>query len=138
MSDKTTQQSQARINIQSVRGLLAHLQAQTLQTYQIHLGRTIPLDENRAQSGTYAVQIDTVGQDGWLSPDGWCMGCYLHGLFENDSFRNAVLTSLSERRGQEGVFAKLTTFDRQTEYDKLADIVRQHIDLQLLKTLCGL
>lgn len=138
ISDKTTQQSQACINKQSARGLLAHLQGLSFQAYQIHLGRTTPLEEEQAQTGTYALHVDTTDQDGWLSADGWCMGCYLHGLFENDSFRNGVLTALSRRRALAPLLTERVAFNRQTEYDKLADIVRQHLDVPLLKVLCGL
>ncbi len=138
MSEKITIQCQAWIAPSNRRGLFTQLNDQRLQAYQIHMGRTTLLDGNDSESTT-AFQIDTTGKDGWLSPDGWCAGCYLHGLFENDAFLQGIVTALAERRAKHFVTpAEPVSFSRSVEYDKLADVLRTHLDLQQLKTLCNL
>src|SRR5207245_11338236 len=107
--------------------VVTHVDGQRFQGYQIHLGRTVATGRDR-QRGTYAFVVPrfiagnsfTGNNDGWLSADGWCAGCYLHGLFENDSFRQGVLAALMERRSMQFVELERVSFNRQLEYDKLA------------------
>jgi adenosylcobyric acid synthase len=90
------------------------------------------------QAGTYAFETSPTGKDGWLSADSWCAGCYLHGLFENDTFRQSMVAALVGRRSPQLVVPEGVSFNRQVEYDKLAGLLRQHIDIHRLKALCTL
>jgi adenosylcobyric acid synthase len=71
--------------------------------YEIHMGLTrsdVPWLRIRARNGR-AVSL----LDGAVACDGRIWGCYLHGLFANDSFRRAWLDSLASRerrRPEEG------------------------------------
>jgi len=56
--------------------------------YEIHIGRTTGPDTARAW-----LDIDGRGE-GAASANGLIQGCYLHGLFSADAFRDAFLTSL--------------------------------------------
>jgi cobyric acid synthase len=56
-------------------------------------------------------------------------------LFENDAFREGLITSLASRRPILPVILDLVPFDRQREYDKLADLLRAHLDVEYLKGL---
>src|SRR6266849_5519315 len=145
ISEKTTLQSQAQVDESAVRGLFALLQGQRFQTYQIHLGRTVgtrfiasTAAGRNEQAGTCAFETYTTGKDGWLNADGWCAGCYLHGLFENDNFRQSIVATLAGRRSSQFVIREKASFNRQVEYDKLADVLRKHIDIYRLKALCSL
>ncbi len=135
IDEKITTQSQVKVAPASLHGLFAGLNGETLRTYQLHVGRTAAL---LAQDGTPAFEIQDRDNDGWLSPDGWCAGCYLHGLFENDTFRQRVLTTLIERRSTHSIKAESISFDRQIEYDKLAAHLRQYLDMRQLKEICNL
>ncbi len=138
MSEKITKQCQVRIAPSARRGLLAHLNDQSLQAYQIHMGRTALIDGNDEHTMT-PFQVETAGKDGWLSPDGWCAGCYLHGLFENDAFLQGIVVALAERRAKPLVVPEeAVPFSRSAEYNKLADVLRTHLDLHQLKTLCNI
>ena len=137
ISEKITQRSEAQIAVPAVRGLFANMNGQRFQTYQIHLGSTVTRRRN-VQDGTYAFQVYPTGKDGWLSADGWCAGCYLHGLFENDNFRQSIIAALAERRSIQLVLPEKVSFNRQVEYDKLASLLRKHIDIHRLKALCRL
>ena len=76
--------------------------------------------------------------DGWLSTDGWCAGAYFHGLFENTVFRQSTLAALAARRSQIFVPSEQSVFDRQAEYDRLASVLRQHLDIEQLQQICNL
>ena len=130
--EKITQRCQAQIA--ASRGLFTHLHGHLFHTYQIHVGRTMSIEEKDHQ-GTYAFTTDTSGDDGWLSSDGWCAGCYLHGLFENETFREGLIASLASRRSAPLAISERVPFNRQSEYDKLADLLREHLDMKYLKGL---
>ncbi len=137
ISEKVTVQSKVQVDESAVRGLFANMNKHCFQAYQIHLGLTATAGKN-GESGTYAFQTDTTGKDGWLSADGWCAGCYLHGLFENDTFRQSIVATLAGRRSTEPIVPEKVSFNRQVEYNKLADLLRKHIDIHRLKALCSL
>ena len=137
LDEKTTQLCRAQIQPSSARGLFAHLRAQDMQAYQIHLGRTMLV--NQKSSVTALFSLATLSEaDGWLSDDGWCAGCYLHGLFENDAFRHAIVSALAERRSLIVDRMKFVSFNRQVEYDKLATVLRSSLDIARLKEICDL
>jgi adenosylcobyric acid synthase len=137
LDEKTTQLCQARIRSSSTRGLFAHLGAQRMQAYQIHLGRTVRANDESASSELFSLEAGSEA-DGWLSADGWCAGCYLHGLFENDAFRHAIVMALAERRSLSVERIEFAPFNRQTEYDKLAAVLRTSLDIAHLKEVCDL
>jgi adenosylcobyric acid synthase len=137
ISAKITQRSEAQVDAFALRGLFANMQGQPFQAYQIHVGHTVTTGRN-GQDGTYAFETSPTGKDGWLSADGWCAGCYLHGLFENDNFRQSMVATLTGRRSAQLVVPEGVSFNRQVEYDKLAGLLRQHTDIQRLKALCSL
>jgi adenosylcobyric acid synthase len=137
INEKITLQSQAQVDASAVRGLFANMSGQRFQAYQIHLGRTVTTGRN-SQAGTCAFQTSTMDQDGWLSADGWCAGCYLHGLFENDNFRQSLVAALARQRSIQLTVPERVSLNRQVEYDKLASLLRKHIDIRRLKALCRL
>ncbi|GAC1498386.1 MAG: cobyric acid synthase [Ktedonobacteraceae bacterium] len=143
LAEKTTRRCWGQLDLDagSGRGLFSQLQGQRFQAYQIHLGRTQRLDtlENaHAHASSVAFKIDEADFDGLLSADGWCAGCYLHGLFENDNFKHAILSVLAERRAIAFNPATRPVFNRQAEYDKLAQVLRTALDIEHLKAVCGL
>ncbi len=137
LSDKVTRQSVVQINPAAKHGLFASLQERPFQVYQIHLGTTQAVGESTSH-GTSAFLLDEMLQDGWLTADGWCTGCYCHGLFENDHFRHGIVEALARRRFNQESTPVQSSFNRQREYDVLAEALRQHLDLQRLKALCHL
>jgi adenosylcobyric acid synthase len=137
VSEKLTQRTEAQVDASAIRGLFTHMNGKHFQAYQIHIGRTVTRGRN-VQGGTYAFQVYPTGTDGWLSADGWCAGCYLHGLFENDNFRQSIVAALARRRSIQLTVPERVSLNRQVEYDKLASLLRKHIDIRRLKALCRL
>ena len=96
-----------------------------LTGYEIHIGETTGPDRSRAW-----LKFD--GKDeGASSPNGQVQGCYMHGLFNSDSFRTAFLTQL-------GVASSLD-FEAGVDdtLDALAAHVEQYFDIDMLLELAG-
>jgi len=96
-----------------------------VEGYEIHMGRTEGID-----GATLAPLLRLDGaDDGAVSADGRVAGCYLHGLFHNAAFRHALLTALGwDARGA-------ATFDREREFDRLAQHVRSHLDVERVRAM---
>jgi adenosylcobyric acid synthase len=66
--------------------ILESIQGQTVKGYEIHMGVTSPKEAN------------AFGDDGAVSKSGIVIGTYLHGLFDNENFREAFLNYLGSRK----------------------------------------
>ena len=66
-----------------------------------------------------------------LRAGGRVAGTYLQGLFHNDTLRHALLSGLG--RGEHAV----RSFDREREFDRLAQHVRSHLDLDRVRAMLG-
>lgn len=131
---KVTLQTTAQIQPSAARGLFAHLNGPIFSAYQIHMGRTAGHAE--IPTGADAFRLNTGDVDGWMDTGGWVAGCYLHGLYENDSFRHGILAALAARHARGGSSPVVPrTFDRQREYDKLAAMLRAHLDIDQIRSI---
>ena len=95
--------------------------------YEMHIGDTDGPDTARPML--------TVGEraDGALSPDGLVSGCYLHGLFADDTFRDDFLERLKSREPSR------VRYEQQVEQtlDALAEHCERHIDLDGISKVAG-
>jgi adenosylcobyric acid synthase len=114
---KATHQAEAQIL--GGPGWLATLPGEMLQGYEIHMGHTNsqqPWLEITQRSGE-AVAL----ADGAIDATGQVWGCYLHGLFANETLRRAWLASLGwcgarvPTRPVTGLQAALNTLAAQVE-----------------------
>jgi len=119
-------------------GLFRHTRLLDVIGYEIHMGQTWLVGD-----GAPLLQLTSRGDqaandpDGLASPDGWIAGTYLHGLFDNDQLRHAMLDNLAERKG--GVrAARRARFDRAADYDRLAATVRENLNMELLRQIIRL
>ncbi|MFL6534984.1 MAG: cobyric acid synthase CobQ, partial [Pseudomonas sp.] len=81
-----------------------------------------------------AVHLDDGRCDGAQSPDGQVFGTYLHGLFESPAASSALL----RWAGLEDVQAVDYHGLRERDIERLADLVERHLDIGLLRELCGI
>lgn len=106
----------------------ASLAGVTIEGYEIHMGETHGQNqwlEITSRNGE-AVRVP----DGSISPNGKVWGCYLHGLFHNDSFRHAWLKSL----GWEG--SGVSQNDAlENSLNALADAVENALDMRKLEKI---
>ncbi len=62
-------------------------------------------------------------------------GCYLHGLFENDALRRAVLAPLRTARGLPEPPPVSYAAALDAAIDRLAGAVRKHLDVEAVRAL---
>lgn len=132
--EKVTHQVEARV---AQKGLLTQgLDESYLTGYEIHMGRT--------RLGTGVKPAFTIWQrsgqnvcdpDGAVSADGRVMGTYIHGIFDNDTLRREIINALRKLKGWEPLkkTGQVSAWaQRQRDYDRLAELVRGSMDIELL------
>ncbi|SMB97344.1 adenosylcobyric acid synthase (glutamine-hydrolysing) [Thermanaeromonas toyohensis ToBE] len=113
----------------------------TLKGYEIHMGISekcgdvIPAFYIRSRGGE-AVEI----QDGAVSIEGHIWGTYIHGIFDNDGFRQSFIEKLRQRRGLRPGEGYRRGFEAEQEkrLEELARTVASHLDLEKLGQIMGL
>ena len=112
---------------------------QRVSGYEIHHGR---VDAGPAAPGW--IHLDDVygaGDEGAVEPvEARFLGTTLHGLFEEDGFRDALLRQVAERRGAAFPGSSISfPAARQARFDRLADLVEAHLDMERLLSVvtCG-
>ena len=95
--------------------IFKHIKGEEVNGYEIHMGET-------------KTQRTVFGDDGSIDEDGTVVGTYLHGLFENENIRHALMIYLAEKKGIEYIPEVVTT--EEEAYQELADIVESCLDMQ--------
>ena len=105
--------------------------------YEIHMGETHFIEPvgrplRIVQAGGQEADV----LDGAISADGLVMGTYIHGIFDEDTFRRGLLNRLRVRRG----WAELSVqyhyrAEKERAYDRLANTVRENLDLEKLMAI---
>ena len=109
--------------------------------YEIHMGETKLLNGlspflriiERSGKGISMV-------DGAVSNNGNVIGTYVHGILDNDEFRLGLINYLRKNKGISPLLRdELITAKREKEeqYDRLADLVRKHIKMDMIYKLIG-
>jgi len=87
------------------------------------------MGETRLSPGaTPLCTLDDGRSDGCLATDR-CMGTYLHGILDNEAFVDFLLRPFSQKVSQPAPALSHKAF-KQREYDRLADLVRSHLDME--------
>ena len=134
-SQKTTCQVKAQVLNND--GLLEGLQGEEVTGYEIHMGQTISDNTKPLFLVTQKAEGQANYVDGAVAGGGFIFGSYLHGLFDNANFRHAFLSRLRQRRGLPVVPGEPIA-SRQQQYDKLAEIVRHSLNMELVYQIYGL
>jgi adenosylcobyric acid synthase len=133
-TEKSTRQVRARVLADS--GLLSGTKGQELSGYEIHMGQTVCREKTSAFQIFETPQGNADYVDGALNAKGNVLGTYLHGLFYNDDFRQAFLNSVRHFCGlAEG--QKSAVSDRESPYDKLAELVRRSLNMTEIYKIIG-
>lgn len=93
--------------------------------YEIHNGRTDFLSDIQTLN-----KLADNTEDGCISAN--CIGTYIHGILDNKSFVDYLLKPYQNEKQQQ-------TFDyfsfKEEQFNKLADHVRKHVDMELIYQL---
>ena len=120
-------------------GLLSGSEGAALEGYEIHMGSSTH-QGNVSPPFSISREGRDGQSDGAVSEDGRILGTYIHGLFNSHELRRAVLERIASWKGV--ALPPLSDtggqLSRDAEYDKLADTVRNSLDMDLLYRISGL
>lgn len=101
--------------------ILGPINGEQVQGYEIHMGVTATQDPH------------AFGDDGAVGGDGLVIGTYLHGIFNNKNFRDALLDYLYKRKN----LARRSALEGDG-YDELARATEKHLDMAKIWDMIGL
>jgi cobyric acid synthase CobQ/L-threonine-O-3-phosphate decarboxylase len=99
--------------------------------YEIHHGQT-------TSTHGRALQMADGSEAGAVSADGRIWGSYLHGIFDDDDFRRCFIDMLRSSRNLQPLGKVVAKYDLEPAFDRLADIVRESMDINKIYRLLGL
>lgn len=102
-----------------------HLPLTPMRGYEIHLGETRPFGDAKPSPLT---QLDDGTPDGYIVNEK-CMGTYLHGILDNAPFVDFLLRPYTEKIEQGTRPFNYQVF-KEEQYNRLADHVRHHVDIE--------
>lgn len=133
---KEKTRSRVKGKIQSLPEPYAALSGAEIEGYEIHMGITNKGDAWGKVMTTSLAEI--CEDDGKSKTDGVCCGhicgTYLHGFFDNDSVRNALINLLYSRKGITPLENYGLSFAeyKEKQYDKMAEVLRKHLDMEYI------
>lgn len=145
--------SRVKGKICNLKGSYQKLTNTDFSGYEIHMGMTENLQNRQNMQENDDICMTTEIQqlmhltyedqsgstsDGYVS--GGCMGTYVHGIFEDGSFCNALLQLLAERKGLTWNGGRKLSYlaYKNRQYDLLADLIRDNMDMKALYRIIGL
>ncbi len=107
-----------------------------LEGYEIHMGKNIYENENLIFEN-----IEDSSKDGLVSKSGNIFGTYIHGIFDNDNFRRSYLNFVRKSKGLKPLpIDSSLNYKKYKEqgFEKLAEIIKQNIDMNMLMKIIGI
>jgi len=137
-AEKSTHQVEA--TIAAAEGLWQDLKGQTVKGYEIHMGQADILDyKSCLLQITERSGRDVQVMDGAVVNDGRVFGTHLHGFFDN---LNVMLTFINAIRKEKGLSLlqerDLDIYQRERNYDRVAEIVRNSVDMEKIYKIMGI
>ena len=135
-NQKTTHQ--VTFDVENLHFLNGTFSGSELVGYEIHMGNTKPNDDTVKRCFTITKRSETpiTVVDGFIDGRHQVMGTYIHGVFDNDEFRRFIINQLRLRKGLEETPVVFHYFEHKNKaYNRLADIVEEHLDMDYIMTL---
>lgn len=132
--------SQVKADCNGLVFLNTTISAGDLLGYEIHMGQT----EFTRESDSHPFVIKERSRrefhsvEGTACAQGNVFGTYIHGVFDNDGFRRSVLNAVRMTKGLAPLDnTRNVMAEKQQSYERLADIVEQHLDMDKLRMIMG-
>jgi adenosylcobyric acid synthase len=136
LPDKETHQALAYLDEGGLR--IASDCSGVISGYEIHMGRTTHLEKQRPFARIFRRgETYVTVEDGTVSNDGRIFGTYLHGIFDNDHFREVYLNGIRLEKGMPQR-RKSHSLPAHDPFDQFAEHLQQHLDIPQLLDICGL
>ncbi|MGL4606174.1 MAG: cobyric acid synthase [Eubacteriaceae bacterium] len=104
-----------------------------VEGYEIHMGES---ESNHKEK--FFATLEDGRKDGLIAENGLVMGTYLHGIFDNDIFREKLIEKLKALKNLE---TEADGFNykafKEEQYDLLAKTVEENIDLEKIMEIIG-
>ncbi len=89
-------------------------------------------------SAAPVLETDDGQNEGARQENGLVWGSYLHGIFDEDHFRRWFINGLRRRKGLAPKKQVTGVYDLEPAFDRLADTVRKHLDMDRIHEWMGL
>ena len=129
--EKTTTQVEASI-CEGLNGYLKNLGGKKVSGYEIHMGVTNRSNEISDLDNIYKKLGEVINYtEGSVNSEGNVFGTYLHGIFDEIDFTRSLLNNIREMKNLDRIESKVSSYKefKEKEYDKLADFLREHLDI---------
>jgi len=104
--------------------IIGSIRGEAVSGYEIHTGDT-------------ASASPVFGDDGCIDESGLVFGTYLHGLFENENVRSALLGYLYRKKGIQVAGMSFEIVDREEGIRKFAELVEMYVDVPAIREIIG-
>jgi adenosylcobyric acid synthase len=102
-----------------------------VEGYEIHMGTT----ENLG-GAVPMITLEDERVDALSTPDGRIWGSYLHGIFDNEDLVFGLVHQIMKEKGINPDENHLSVAEyKEIQYDKLADLLRTHLDMDYINSL---
>ena len=110
------------------------LDNRVVEGYEIHMGLTTNLGE-----AIPMIELEDGRTDAYMRKDGRVWGSYLHGIFDNEDLVFGLVHDIMREKGINPEENHLSVAEyKEIQYNKLADLIRTHLDMdQIYKFLFG-
>lgn len=122
----------------AVEGIFEDLSGMNIEGYEIHMGQTEralpPLSYvMESQSGSHLAKMDGCQKKN-------VYGTYIHGFFDSEQIGDTIVAALRKKKGlpsQPGAAFSYQEY-KEKQYDRLADLLRESLDMNRIYSLMGL
>ncbi len=110
-------------------GIFSELSGCSYSGYEIHMGISNAIDNN----------LNQFTEDGPGYNSGNIYGTYIHGIFDEDGVADVIISALYKAKGLTYENKKISRREfKESQYDKLADMIRNHMDMEYIYKIMGL
>lgn len=107
------------------------IQNLSVEGYEIHMGTTKNLG-----GAVPMITLEDGRVDAMATPDGRVWGSYLHGIFDNEDLVFGLVHQIMKEKGIDPDENHLSVTEyKEIQYNKLADLLRNHLDMDYINSL---
>lgn len=124
--------------VAALSGVFEELSHVRIEGYEIHMGVSTKLTEGNSVAVLYDIEEKWRKEDGMY--EGNVLGTYLHGFFDTEEIREGMRKLLYRRKGLslDGKAVLSYAEYKESQYDKMAEIIRESLDMkQIYEILNG-